>query len=80
VSAAPLLIRAKEVQRLLGVSASGLLRLRRSAPDFPAPLPLPGAVRWARADIESWIDGLRLRARAAQAVEAARDLGRSDAV
>jgi predicted DNA-binding transcriptional regulator AlpA len=80
VSAAPLLIRQKEVARLLGVSASGLLRLRRSAPDFPAPLPLPGAVRWARADVESWIDGLRLRARAAQAVEAELHLERPGAV
>jgi predicted DNA-binding transcriptional regulator AlpA len=63
---------------MLGLSASGLLRLRRQ-PGFPQPLPLAGAPRWHRADVEGWLETLRLRTRAAAAAEAARETVRPGA-
>jgi excisionase family DNA binding protein len=52
----PLLITAKKLAQLLGVSTRTLWRLR-SAGQLPEPMRLGGAVRWRVDEVQEWIAG-----------------------
>lgn len=49
-----LLVTARDVAAMLGVSTATVWRLR-SAGKLPPPLKVGGAVRWRKADIEAWV-------------------------
>jgi prophage regulatory protein len=52
-----LVVRLKELLRLLGLSRSMVLNMVREK-EFPAPIQLgPRAIGWRRADIEAWVKG-----------------------
>ncbi len=51
------ILRAHEVQQIVGISRSTIWRLERKG-QFPARLPLGiGSVGWLKSDIESWVNG-----------------------
>jgi excisionase family DNA binding protein len=52
----PLLITARKLAQLLGVSTRTLWRLR-SAGQLPEPMRLGGAVRWRFDEVREWIAG-----------------------
>jgi excisionase family DNA binding protein len=52
----PLLITARKLAQLLGVSTRTLWRLR-SAGQLPKPMRLGGAVRWRFDEVRAWIAG-----------------------
>ena len=50
------ILRAHEVQQIVGISRSTIWRLERKG-QFPARLPLgTGSVGWLKSDIESWVN------------------------
>lgn len=51
----------KSAARFLDVSPRKFDELR-SAPDFPAPIKLPGYPKWRACDIRKWIDSRALEA------------------
>jgi excisionase family DNA binding protein len=55
---APLLIRAEEVARLVGVSTRTLWRLV-NAGEFPRPIHVGRNTRWRAADVEGWVSRRR---------------------
>lgn len=53
-STPPLLLKSQDAATLLGVSKAHFYRMH-NAGKVPLPLRLGGAVRWRRAEMESWI-------------------------
>jgi predicted DNA-binding transcriptional regulator AlpA len=56
IDATPLLIRAEDVARMMGVSERTLWRLL-SAGKVPQPVHIGRSTRWRLAEIREWIDG-----------------------
>ncbi|ODS23695.1 hypothetical protein AB835_07645 [Candidatus Endobugula sertula] len=53
------ILRAHEVQKIVGVSRSTIWRMERKG-QFPARLPLgTGSIGWLKSDIEAWMQNRR---------------------
>jgi prophage regulatory protein len=56
IQPSPLVLRLKDLQRLLALSRSAIYA-RMAAGDFPPPIQLgPRAIGWRQADIDAWVE------------------------